>query len=207
MILFKNRKRAGQLLAQKINDEQFKDPCVYAIPKGGVPIGKEVASLIHAPLKCIVVKKIGHPKQPELAVCVVTASGTALCQSKLIATLDQTWVDEEINKAYKQVLDRVSILSSDALVHIENNTVILVDDGIATGLSMKAAVSEIRMKHPKILVVAAPVISHPAFETISRLVDKVVTLAIPHHFSSVGAYYEHFEQLSEEETRGLLRIQ
>jgi len=198
---FVNRKEAGQLLAAALQRYKGSDVVVYALPRGGVVLGAEVAKALHAPLDLVVARKIGHPMNPEYAVCAVSESGYLECNPEERAAMDPAWLEraiaagrEEAQRRRKRYLDDRQPISA------TGKTAILVDDGIATGLTMFAAIDEIKAQHPKQIIVAVPVIPPETNQRLEQMVDAVVALEVPALFlGAVGAYYEVFTQVSDEE--------
>ena len=210
MLRFANRTEAGRLLAQRLAAENLDRPVVLALPRGGVPVAVEIARALHAPLDLLLVRKIGVPWQPELAVAAVVDGGrpdlvidTAIQRE---AGIDTEYIEREAEVQRGEIARRRHLyLGARAAVPVEGCTAIVVDDGIATGTSMRAALQALRRRAPARLVLAVPV-APP--ETLARLrpeVDQIVCLSQPSPFMAIGPYYDDFHQLADSEVTALLR--
>ncbi len=204
---FKTRTHAGQLLADiLVKKYQGIDAVIYALPRGGVPLGFEVASALHMPLDLIIPRKIGHPTNPEYAICAITEAGETICNEQALTTIDADWLEqeqrEEINEAKRR---RECYLGDREPVPVTGKLAILVDDGIATGLTMRAAIRDLKTRHPGRITVAIPVIPDDTAKVLATEVDDVVALLIdPNYQGSVGSYYQYFYQLCDDEVLLLL---
>jgi predicted phosphoribosyltransferase len=205
--MFRDRADAGKKLAQALFTYKGQPLLVYALPRGGVVLGVEVARELEAPLDLIVVRKIGHPLQPEYAIGAVAEDGYVVMNPDEAARLDKHWLDRETAAQLKEAQrQRTLFLPGRAPVEVKDKISIIVDDGLATGLSMSAAIHEIRGRAPLKIVVAVPV---AAAETVDKLrpeVDDVVVLHIPEWFAAVSAFYQRFDQVSDEEVVTLMRL-
>lgn len=204
---FTDRADAGRLLANSLLDyRNLPDVLVLALPRGGVPVAFEVAKALGAPLDVFVVRKLGVPGHPELAMGAIAGSIQVLSDD-LIGHLgippkvvDKIAAAERIELARREHLfrgDRPAPI-------IEHRIVILVDDGLATGSTMEAAVAALKAARPARVVVAVPVGSREACDRLRRLVDRLVCLSTPEPFTAVGLWYARFEQTSDEEVKRLL---
>ena len=208
MTLFRNRSEAGRLLATHLGEfENRTDVIVLALPKGGVPVAAEVATALGAPLDVMVVRKIGVPWNPEFAVGAIASGGMMVLDTGTMAQLSLTRAslapiiqDEQKELVRREYLYRGGRPFPD----LEGQVVILVDDGLATGSTMRAAVMALRSRAPSLIVVAVPVASRSAIVMLDQVVDRVVSLATPEPFYSVGAWYEDFGQTTDEEVLSLL---
>jgi predicted phosphoribosyltransferase len=204
--MFVDRVDAGKKLAEALMGYKGQPVVVYGLPRGGVVLAVEVARALEAPLDLIVVRKIGHPLQPEYAIGAVAEDGYVVTNPDEVATLDKRWLDVATAAQLKEAQRRRSVfLQGQRPVAIKDKVAIIVDDGLATGLSMSAAIHEIRGRGPRKLVVAVPV---AAAETVDRLrpeVDDLVVLYIPEWFGAVGAFYQSFDQVSDEEVVELMK--
>ena len=205
--MFKDRKEAGELLAQELAEYRDKDVVIYALPRGGVVLGFEIAQSLHAPLDLVIARKIGHPDNPEYAVCAVTEEGEPLCKEGERATLDPEWLEREIKKERGEAKRRrETYLGNKKHYSAKNKIAIVVDDGVATGLTLRSAFRFLRKEQPKELVVAIPVAPHELVEILRAEADKVVALKDEEEYlGTVGAYYQNFPQVSDEEVIELLR--
>lgn len=204
---FKNRKEAGIELAKALEEYRGKDAVIYALPRGGVVLGYEIAKYLRAPLDLIIARKIGHPFNKEFAVCAVTEDGTLFCDENEKKDLDPEWlkekIEEEINEAKRR---RETYLTLREPIDAKGKTAIIVDDGIATGLTLKVAIQKLKSKKPKKLIVAVPVSPKDVAEEISRDVDNFVALDVPAlYLGAVGAYYDDFRETTDEDVIKLLK--
>lgn len=205
---FKDRKEAGLLLSLKLKSYRGKDIVVYALPRGGVITAFEIAKYLNAPLDLIITRKIGHPNQPEYALAAVSDNCFIVGSEKEILSVDKKWLKKEISLERKEIKRRKEkYLSNRKEIDVKNKIAILVDDGIATGLTMKAGIKELKLRDPKKIVVAVPVIPKSSFEELKKQVDKVVALYVPQDFEflgAVGAYYDEFYPIEDDEVIKLL---
>ena len=208
MKLFRNRREAGRLLAAHLHEYTDRsDVLVLALPKGGVPVAAEVASALEAPLDVLVVRKIGVPWNPELAVGAIASGGMMVLDIAAITQLDLTRAElDPIIRAERLELGRREQIFriGHPFPVVEGKVVILVDDGLATGATMQAAVAAVKTKGPAHVVVAVPLASVSAYYALESLVDRVVCLETPEPFNGVGAWYEDFTQTTDEEVLSLL---
>jgi erythromycin esterase-like protein/predicted phosphoribosyltransferase/dienelactone hydrolase len=207
--LFDDRGMAGRLLAAKIAKHAPSQPVVYALPRGGVPVAIEVARQLHAPLDLLLVRKIGVPQQPELAAGAVVDGNhpDIILNDDIVRALGLT--KSEIESGTKVQLKeierrRAQYMPGRLPVSARGRTAILVDDGVATGASMEAAIAAVRRRDPQRLIIAVPVASQSAAFTLHALADEVVCLAAPRNFGSVGEFYHDFHQLTDREVVDLL---
>ncbi len=207
---FRDRRSAGRLLARRLLADGYgdlDDVVVLALPRGGVPVGFEIACALDAPLDIFVVRKLGVPGQEELALGAVTTGGVRVLNDVVVAMLDLT--SAEIDALSERELREVERRERDyrdgrAALELRRKTVILVDDGLATGASMRAAIRAVRKRDPARIVVAVPVGAAETCRELAGEADDVVCAVIPWPFLSVGSWYAHFEQTSDEEVRSLL---
>jgi putative phosphoribosyl transferase len=204
--MFVDRVDAGRKLAQALLPYKGNPLVVYALPRGGVVLGVEVARELDAPLDLIVVRKIGHPMQPEYAIGAVAEDGYLVTNPAEVSRLDPQWLERtcaaELHEAQRR---RRLYLQDRAPVDVKGKVAIIVDDGLATGLSMSAAIHEIRGRQPKKVVVAVPVAAADTVHWLKREVDDLVVLGIPAWFGAVGAFYERFDQVSDEEVVAFMK--
>lgn len=201
-MLFKNRIQAGNQLAKKLFAYKNKrDVVILGIPRGGVEVAFAVAKSLHVQLSIVVTKKIGHPFNPELAIGAVSPDNYIT---------DEDYKDKEgyAKKAIKQlnaeIITRYKKYTKGKLPQLENKIVIIVDDGLATGYTMLAAIKYVKSKNPKKVIVAVPVAAQDSYEKVKLLADEVVCLNVPIFFSAVGSFYQQFEQLEDEEVKRYL---
>ena len=207
-VLFADRREAGRRLAARLRRVAGRPGLVVlALPRGGVPIGYEVASVLHAPLDVFLVRKLGVPGHEELAMGAVASGGVRVVNQDVVRQLGVTrQVFDAITEEETRELARRDreYRKGRAFPDIRDATVILVDDGVATGSTMLAAIHALRELGPDSIIVAAPVMAHDAMRAISKAADGVEYLATPEPFFGVGAHYEDFTQTSDEEVRRLL---
>lgn len=204
---FRDRTDAGKKLAQALKKYQNQDGVVYALPRGGVVLGVEVARELGMPLDLLIPRKIGHPQQPEYAIGAVVENGEMVCNQKEVASLDPQWLRQEVEAERQEARRRRELyLGGRAPVSAKDKTAIIVDDGIATGLTMEVAIHDARRREPGRLIVAVPVAPPETAERLAREVDEFVLLDhSPYYLGAVGAYYDYFAQVTDDEVIALLR--
>ena len=206
-MLFRDRTDAGRKLAQALKKYQNQDGVVYALPRGGVVLGVEVARELGMPLDLLIPRKIGHPRQPEYAIGAVAENGEMVCNQEEVARLDPQWFRQEVEAERQAALRRRELyLGGREPVSVKGKTAIIVDDGIATGLTMEVAIRDARHREPARLIVAVPVAPPETAERLAREVDEFVLLDhSPYYLGAVGAYYDYFAQVTDDEVIALLR--
>lgn len=207
--MFKDRQEAGERLALELDRLQLKDTVVLALPRGGIPISAAIARHLHAPFDLILVRKVGAPGNPELAVgAIVDGEPPDLVVNRAIA--DALGLDDsalhDLARAQRPEMERrrALYLGDRAPLSVKGKTVIIVDDGAATGASMKAAVQAVRRREPDGIVVALPVASPEAVEELARVADRVLCMERPEDFISLNRYYRDFRQFTDEEVIEML---
>jgi predicted phosphoribosyltransferase len=208
---FQNRRQAGQELAaallKRAEGGGFVDPLVLALPRGGVPVGAEVAHALHAPLDVLVVRKIGAPGQPEAGVGAIVGEDPPVFDQETLALLDMTeYQFTETVARQRAELHRLDALFREGrpAPRVRDRTVILVDDGLATGVTARAALLHVRRREPARLILAVPVCSGLG-AVREHEADDVVCVHQPEHFYAVGEWYEDFAQLSDHDVTETLR--
>ncbi len=204
---FRDRTDAGQKLAKLLDKHKNRPGIVYPLPRGGVALGVEIARALGMPLDLIIPRKIGHPYNPEYAICAVTEHGPPVCNEAEVTRVDPVWfkqcVEAERREAQRR---REHYLAGRAPLPAAGKIAILVDDGIATGLTMRAAIQDARRRKPARIVVAVPVAPKETAELLAREVDEVAALEVADFYlGAVGAYYDYFPQLSDDEVIALLK--
>lgn len=207
---FRDRIEAGRLLAARLAHLEHGDPVVLALPRGGVPVGHEIADALRAPLELIMVRKLGVPGQPELALgAVVDGQNPEIVVNPDIAHELRLGEPELWAAARAQLAEierRRQLYRGDReRIRIEGRTAVVADDGVATGASMRAALRAIRRWRPARLVLAVPVAAADTLATLAQEVDEAVCLHAPQDFWAVGAYYDDFAQVSDEKVVELLQ--
>lgn len=207
-MLFHHRTHAGQLLADRLAPCAGQpDLLVLALPRGGVPVAFEIARALHAPLDVWVVRKLGAPQQPELAIGAVAPGGIQVLASELIRELGIPPEElDQIVARERAELDRrlAAYRPNRPPVDVRGKTVLLVDDGLATGASMRAAVASLRPLDPARIVVAVPIADSAVCTRLTQQADEVVCLYTPPRLDAVGQWYQDFSQTTDEEVRTLL---
>ncbi len=205
---FRDRREAGQLLARQLGQYKNRgDVTVLALPRGGVPIGYEIARELGAPLDVFVVRKLGVPWQPELAMGAIAGDGIEVLNGDVVGAYGipvhviRAVAEREATELKRRLLQ---YRGDRPFVSVAGKVVILVDDGLATGSTMKAAIKALRYEHPSALVVAVPVAARSTCEEIRKIADAVVCLNAPEDFSAVGLWYDDFSQTTDQEVRDLL---
>lgn len=207
---FANRREAGRELARRLaHYARLPDTLVLALPRGGVPVAFEVARALEAPLDVFVVRKLGVPAQEEVAMGAIAPGGVTVLSETLIQALGipQRAVSEAIAREQKE-LERRELLYREGRPRpdVRDRTVILVDDGLATGSTMRAAASALRRLGARRIVVAAPVAAAQTCEEFRQEVDEVVCVHTPEPFRALGMWYADFSQTSDDEVRELLSL-
>ncbi len=207
---FLNRQEAGRQLADRLR--QFKDPntLIFALPRGGVPLGVEIAKSLQTSLGLIVTRKIGHPYNPEYAIGAVSEHGKAIYNMSEIMQVDRNWLKNEEAKLKNEIKRRrfhygVGLPEIGSPKTLEEKTAIIVDDGIATGFTMMAAIDDLKKRKPKKIIVAIPVVPEEMARHLEEHVDEVVALERTRHYrGAVSAYYDSFNQVDDKEVIALL---
>lgn len=205
---FVSRQDAGQQLGRALSGFRKDDPVILTLPRGGAVIGAEVARTLLAPLGLVLVRKIGHQSNPEYAIGAIAEDEPPVYNEREAADADKDWLKRAEADARRLIEDRRRLYYGDDFTppEIKGKTVILVDDGIATGLTVEAAVRAIRHRKPNKIVVAVPVAPPDSLEPLEGLADKVIVLDKPENFmGAVGAHYQQFEQVDDEEVKEILR--
>lgn len=195
------------MLGESLKKFKKESPIILAIPRGGVVVGYEVSRILNAPLDVIIARKVGVPFQPELGMGAVAEGGVEILDKDLIRSMSipKKLVDEVIDREKKEIERRKSLYRNNKpIIDIENRVVILVDDGMATGVSAKAAVKSLKKLKPKKIIFASPVCAKDSVGEMKNLVDVLCCLLTPSEFSSVGLWYQNFEQVTDEEVKELL---
>jgi predicted phosphoribosyltransferase len=207
MSIFRDRRHAGQVLANALERRAGDDVVVLALPRGGVPIAFEVATRLGAPLDVFIVRKLGVPGHEELAMGAIASGGVQVLSDELIARLGigKDAVARVAARERSELARRETAYRGDRPpLDVAGRTVILIDDGLATGATMKAAVAGLRQLGPKQIVVAVPVAAPESCQEVGELVDEIVCLVTPSPFWGVGNWYDDFSQTSDDEVRALL---
>lgn len=207
--MFINRIDAGFRLAERLHEYKDREgTLILALPRGGVAVGYELALRLNAPLDVLIVRKIGVPWQPELAAGAISETGTVYLNRDVIAMagdLDE-YLKKEIARQKEEIARRIILFRSGAPIReLAGKTIILVDDGVATGATIKAAIETLKKERIAKLVAAVPVAPPQTAEELRHMVDEFVCLETPEYFMAVGSHYVDFTQVSDEEVVKLLR--
>ncbi len=207
-MLFQDRAEAGREMASRLEEFACRpEVLVLALPRGGVPVGYEVARALNTPLDVFVVRKIGVPWQPELAMGAVASGGTLVLNPEVVrgVGISNTEFEQAVSREMKELEQRERRYRGERPpLDVKGRTVILVDDGLATGSSMRAAAKALRERQPARLVIAAPVAAAATCQELRAEGYEVVCAATPEPFLAVGQWYREFSQTSDEEVRQLL---
>jgi predicted phosphoribosyltransferase len=205
---FKNRKEAGKKLAKKLLEYRRKTTIVFAIPRGGVVTAYEIAKTLDAPLDIIIPRKIGAPGNQELAIGAVTEDGTTILNTRLVTMLgiSDAYIESEKTKQIEEIKRRVKTYRGEHLPKdFEGKIVILVDDGIATGATVRAAIHSLLKGNPSLIVVAIPVGPPDTLKELKQEVDKLIYLVSYEPFFSIGQFYVDFSQVPDKDVITLLK--
>jgi predicted phosphoribosyltransferase len=209
MVVFKDRTDAGKRLAEELEEYAGRDDVILlALPRGGVPVAFEVAKELDLELDVFIVRKLGVPGYEELAMGAISSGGVKVMNMSVVDSLQISGEDiDSVVEAERKELERREELyrKGKAKLDVTGRTAILIDDGLATGATMKAAVQALRAQKPENIVVAVPTASKEACEEFAADVDKTVCLTTPEPFYGVGAWYEDFAQTSDREVCDLLK--
>jgi putative phosphoribosyl transferase len=207
---FRDRAEAGRLLAEKLRGyERHPDAIILALPRGGVPVAYEVATSLHLPFDIFVVRKLGVPGYRELAMGAIASGGIRVLNEDVLRALpDAAAMVAEVTAQETRELERRErdYRGDRPAPDVSGRVIILIDDGLATGATMLAAVAALRKKAPAKIVVAVPVCPPETCGEIERVADEMITLLAPDWFRGVGQFYENFGQTSDEEVRDLLAL-
>jgi putative phosphoribosyl transferase len=203
--LIKNRIEAGKILAEHLSKLEG-DMIVLAIPRGGVIVGNEIANKLKCPLDIVISKKITPPDNPEYAIGAATIDGIIYKGPNWHLYSSDSALKEEISKKQSEVKRRLEEYRGNSDYQLENKTVILVDDGIATGSTVFPILSWLKQKKVKHIFLAVPVLPKSTYHNLEKLVTRIFSINIPEEFSAVGQFYEEFRQVEDLEVKKILRI-
>ncbi len=208
-MVFHNRQEAGQELIPELWQFYGKqDVVILGLPRGGVVVAYEIAQALNISLDIIVPRKIGSPDNPEFAIGAITEDGEGTFNRDVISMYRIPWeyIEKEVAKQTKEASRRLKTYRGDRPpLELKGKTVIIVDDGIATGSTMRAAIKSVKSKNPKELIVAVPVASTESIDKIKSMVDNVICLQPHLRFGAVGACYEEFRQVQDDEVINLIK--
>jgi len=206
-MLFQDRADAGRKLAEQLQDLRGKDTIVLAVPRGGVVIGYEVARALDTPLDVYIARKLTAPGNEELALGAVASDGTVVLDAALMRQIgvSQRYLESEMDRQRAEILRRLSLYRNlRALPQLKGKTVLVVDDGVATGSTTLATLRALRKQLPGLLVLAVPVGPPDVIARLQSEADRVICLAQPDEFWSVGQFFADWEQLSDQDVTDIL---
>ena len=204
--MFRDREDAGERLADRLQEAGIEADVVLAIPRGGLPLGRAVADRLDAPLDVVIARKMGAPNNEELAMGAVAEDGTRWLNEGLIERLGVTdaVLDRAAAQANQEATEKAETYREGPPPTLANKRVVLVDDGIATGATMRACMGMARAQGAAALIVAVPVGPHDTLSELAEETERIVAVEQPAAFRSVGAYYENFDQVTDEQARSFL---
>lgn len=207
--MFLNRTDAAKKLVDPLKSYALKkDTCVLSLTRGGIVLGYELAKSLHLPLDVIIVRKLGAPDNPEYAIGALSEYGEVMVNNEVVKSYGIAWkyIEDQILQEKKEIERRQKMFRGEKKpLSLDNKTVILVDDGLATGYTMKAAVSDVKKQKASKVIVAVPVGPPDAVEELKMVADEVICLFTPSMFFAVGNHYIDFSQVSDEEVIYLLQ--
>lgn len=205
---FLDRRDGGRQLAEKLSEYADQpDVIALALPRGGVPVAYEVARVLDIPLDLLIVRKLGLPGREELAIGAIASGGIRILNEDIVHALsvDPGVIDRVTEREMEELQRRQQQYRGDrAAIEVRDRTVILIDDGLATGASMLAAVQALRTRSPARIIVAVPAAAPQAIDLLQKKVDRIVCVMAPDPFEGVGKWYEDFSQTTDEEVRMIL---
>jgi len=203
--VFADRNEAGKLLSEKLADLKGENCLVLAIPRGGVVIGNQVALSLDCKLDVVISKKINPPNRPEYAIGAIMPDGTVHWNQDMSQYLEHPYFVNEINEKKNEAQRQLEQFRGNSTYDLKDKTVILTDDGIATGATVFVILKWLAKNNPKKIVVASPVIPTSTYEQLKKTSDKVIALLLPTEFYAVSEFYKKFDQVSEKEVESILQ--
>lgn len=208
---FRNRSDAGKQLAEALKQYKGQDIVVFGLPRGGVVTAAEIAKALNAPLDLLLAHKIGHPLQPEYAIAALSENGYLVGSPREIQSIDKRWFEAEKMRQMEEFKrKREMYLKGRKEIPVKDKIAIIVDDGIATGLTMQSGILDLKHRNPKKIIVAVPVAPKGTANLLKQQADEFVGLIVPddYHFQgAVGAYYDDFSQTEDDEVIDILEHQ
>ena len=205
--MFKNRAQAGEVLASKLTDLNLINPCLLAVPRGGIVVAAPIAKRLNLKIGVLITRKIGHPLNPEVAIGAVMPDGTAIWAETVTANLglDNKALQTLVNDEYAEIKRRLNAYTGcERPPAVAGKTVVLIDDGIATGYTIYAAVKWLKTLQPAQIIIAVPVAPPDVASDLALQVDNVICPIQPYDFMAVGQYYQDFSQTSDQEVVEIL---
>ncbi len=203
--MIKDRIEAGKLLGKRLSTLDIKEPIVLAIPRGGMIVGHEVAKVLNCKLDVVISKKITPPENPEYAIGAITYDGTIYEGEYWNKFTNYPNFDEELDRKKIEVKRRLEEYRGTADYNLKEKTIILVDDGIATGSTVFAILNWLNKQNVEKILLAIPVIPVSTHADIERKVSEIIALEIPFEFSAVGQFYKEFDQVSDQEVKKIIK--
>ncbi len=206
-MLFRDRNEAGQKLADKLHHFRGLEPLILAVPRGGVIVAEPVWSYLGGELDLIITRKIGAPDQPELAIGAVSGDGLIMLNDQLVSRLnvDYEYINKRAGKEQKEIRRRMTDYRGNQLMpEVDGRQVILIDDGVATGYTLLAALHSLQKKQPAKLMLAVPIGPADTFSVLDHEVDELIFIDAPAHFAAVGQFYRDFSQVDDQEVKIIL---
>ena len=207
-MLFADRQEAGERLADKLLHFKGKNPLVLAVPRGGLTVAEPVLEKTGGDLDLIITRKIGAPYQPELAIGAVTGDGFVMLNADILSRVsaDKKYIEKAVAKEVEEIKRRLKAYRGERPAPaLDNRIVILIDDGVATGYTLLAALRSLQEKKPGRLVLAVPVGPPDTFKKLQQEVDELVYIEAPANFAAVGQFYRLFDQVSDAEVSAVLK--
>jgi len=204
---FRDREDAGRRLADRLVGYRGENPVIFALPRGGVPVGYEIAHSLGAPLDVFIARKLGAPNQPELGIGAVAQDGARVLNERIVREVgvSEEYIERIAAEETEEAQRRLELFRGDRPEpEVRERTVILVDDGIATGVTTRAAMEALRRREPRCLVLAVPVCATRTAELLRQEVDELICLEAPSNLMAIGLWYQNFEQVPDEEVIELL---
>ncbi len=207
-MLFADRQEAGERLADKLLHFKDKNPLILAVPRGGLTVAEPVLKKISGELDLIITRKIGAPYQPELAIGAVTGDGFVMLNEDILSRVsaDKKYIEKAVAEEVEEIKRRLKAYRGERPAPaLDNRIVILIDDGVATGYTLLAALRSLQEKKPGRLVLAVPVGPPDTFKKLQQEVDELVYIEAPANFAAVGQFYRRFDQVSDAEVSAVLK--
>ncbi len=206
--MFKNRIDAGRVLAEKLFQMKLVQPCLLAVPRGGVVVAKPIAEKLNAKIGVLVTRKVGHPLNPEVAIGAVMPDGAVVWDREQVRGIGitQELFQQLAEREYAEIKRRIAeYTGSGQLPDVKGKTVIIIDDGIATGYTIRAAVNWLKTLDAASIIIAVPVAPPEIVQELLLEVDEVICPVQPKNFAAVGMFYEDFSQTTDEEVMNILQ--
>jgi len=207
-LVFRDREEAGQRLANNLEKFRGKDPIILGIPRGGVVVAYQVAKVLKAQLDVIIARKLGAPSQPEFAIGAIAPNGIRVLNEDSVHyfRLSKQDIENLVAKQQHEMERRIKLYRSGNVdLNVKDRIVIVIDDGLATGLTAVAAVRSVKKSGAKQIILAVPVCAADTFQNIQHEVDEVICLSVPEYFDAVGRFYQDFPQTTDDEVIALLK--